>query len=124
MENAIDSGRARPRIGFQITHIGDDYCKMYLPVLIESCKKAGFDLTVFAGGSLNDPNTFNYQRNAIYSYLCPSNIDVIILLTATLKSYVQPAVFDSFYAKISAIPAISISEPLDGHPSIRVRSRE
>lgn len=118
MGNALDSGRARPRIGFQITHIGDDYCKMYLPVLIESCRKAGFDLTVFAGGSLNDPNTYNYQRNAIYNYLGSSNIDVMILLTATLKSYAKQGVFDSFYAKVSALPVISISEPLDGHPSI------
>lgn len=118
MENVLHAGKSRPRLGFQITHIGDDYCKMYLPALIDSCKKSGVDLTVFAGGSLYEPNSFDYQLNAIYNYMRPANVDVLVLLTATLRSYVQSEVFDSFYAKVSAVPVVSVTEPLAGHPCI------
>ena len=96
---------------------------MFLPAIRETCKASGADLTVFAGGTLLEPFTFDYHMNSIYSYINPENVDVMIILSATLRSYVAPAVFTSFFDSISKIPIISITLQLENHYSLIIDNK-
>lgn len=110
----------RPRIGFQVTQLSDDYCKMYLTEMQAACRDAGADLTVFAGGSLSDPHTFEYQMNTVYNYLNTENVDALILLAGTLSNYASVQQLADFYSFIAELPVVSVSIAIPGRPSILV----
>lgn len=113
----------RPRIGFQVTQLSDDYCKMYLTEIQDACRDAGADLTVFAGGSLSDPHTFEYQMNTVYNYLNRYNVDALILLAGTLSNYASEPQLADFYSFVAGLPIVSVSIAIPGKPSILVDNK-
>jgi diguanylate cyclase (GGDEF)-like protein len=108
----------RYRIGFQVTHIGDEYCKMFLADVMDACCKADVDLVVFGGGSLRNPHSYDYQLNNIYRYINPSTVDALVLITGTLRNYVTDDEFGSFLSEFDGIPIVSISQALPDRPSV------
>lgn len=113
----------RYRIGFQVTHIGDEYCKMFLPDVMEACRAADVDLVIFGGGSLRNPHSYDYQLNNVYRYVNPSTVDALVISTGTLRNYVTEDEFVSFLAEFAGIPIISLSQILSDCPSVYSSNR-
>lgn len=108
----------RPRIGFQVTHIGDDYCKMFLPDVMDACRKADVDLVIFGGGSLRNPHSFDYQLNNVYRYIGPATVDAMVILTGTLRNYVSDSEFREFIDGLAGIPIVSLTQVMEGRSSV------
>lgn len=119
---ANDNSR-RLRIGFQVTHIGDEYCKMFLPEVMDTCQKAGVDLVIFEGGSLLDPHSYEYQRNNVYRYMNPATVDALVLLTGTLRNFSSEDAFNAFIANFSGVPIVSLSQVMPARPSVFASNR-
>ncbi len=119
----MDTAKRRPRIGFQLTQISLEYCAMYMQEIMHACRDAGADLVVFEGGSLLAPHTFDYQQNAIYGYMKGESVDALIILTATMKNFVDGERFAKLVDSFGSIPLISISAPLYGHASLVIDNR-
>jgi DNA-binding LacI/PurR family transcriptional regulator/signal transduction histidine kinase len=122
--NAIGSapGRsgARPTIGVLIDWIEGKYHSAVCAGLEAAARVAGANLIYFPGGSLKPPRLFEAQRNVLYDFVSPTNVDGLVLMSGPLSNYISPSEFADFYTRYRALPMVSIALALDGLPSVLV----
>jgi len=111
---------ARPTIGVLIDWIEGKYHSAVCAGIEAAARAAGANLIYFPGGSLKPPRLFEAQRNVLYDFVSPTNVDGLVLMSGPLSNYISPLEFADFYTCYRALPMVSIALALEGLPSVLV----
>lgn len=111
---------ARPTIGVLIDWIEGKYHSAVCAGLEAAARAAGANLIYFPGGSLKPPQSFEAQRNVLYDFVSPTNVDGLVLMSGPLSNYISPSEFADFCTRYRALPMVSIALALEGLPSVLV----
>jgi diguanylate cyclase (GGDEF)-like protein len=120
----------RLKIGLLIGYILDIYCAELCKGAIHAANDLGSDLVIVPGKYFNQENQDNqdiyscyeYQYNALFSYVNENNIDVLIVclgLIANCKTDEDRFGCDTFMKKFSKIPVVTVSYKIPGVPNIK-----
>jgi DNA-binding LacI/PurR family transcriptional regulator/signal transduction histidine kinase len=110
----------RPTIGLLIDWIEQRYHAVIRSGIEEVARAHGANLIYFAGGSLQSPQRFETQRNAIYELADRANVDGLIIMAASIGQYIGAAEFQHFCNRYRPLPMVSIALALEDIPSVVV----
>lgn len=100
------------RVGVLINAIYSDYSSSFISGLEKYCSKNGYILTVFPISIADIAGRYDYQYECVYDFINTSNIDVLVLATATFYGYkTAPFVFEQI-SKFPKMPIVSVAIPV------------
>lgn len=107
--------RRRPVIGLLLNTLYGGYEEAVWRSVVRVAEELDLDLLCFLGGALAvDP-----RSGALLELAHPSNVDGLVVMTSSVGIWTGPAVVAARVARIG-VPAVSLSEPLAGQPSVVV----
>lgn len=112
--------RKRPVFGLQITNLHEEYPKLIWQGVVDQAEELDIDIIILRGESLNTPYIWGYQCNAILELIKPTSMDALIIASGTVCNFITNKEFVQYIDKLSPIPLVSLSIPLEGHPSVIV----
>ncbi|MBN1409548.1 MAG: GGDEF domain-containing protein [Spirochaetales bacterium] len=113
----------RPTIGFMTNNVSEDgFAAQMWPGIMEKAKDLDVNVIAFPGDPLNAPDMYGRQMNRIYNYVNDSNIDAVIIASGMLSYHIGVSALNRFVESLKPLPVVSISEKLEGTPSILVNN--
>lgn len=107
--------RRRPVIGLLLNTLYGGYEESIWRSVVRVAEELDVDLLCFLGGALAvDP-----RSGALLELAHPSNVDGLVVMSSSVGICTGPAVVAARVARIG-VPAVSLSEPLAGQPSVLV----
>jgi diguanylate cyclase (GGDEF)-like protein len=101
----------KPTIGLQIPFYYG-YSELIMLNVNKLAINHDLNLIIYLGRSIDSPYNFEYQNNVVYTYMNKKHIDVAILTTGTLSTFVDNNRLQSFIDLID-VPIISMGVPLE-----------
>ncbi|HEQ71859.1 MAG TPA: response regulator [Spirochaetia bacterium] len=114
----------RHTVGLQLQTLYDEYSKKLWPSAVEAARHNDVNLIVFHGESLKVPYGYAYQCNILYDLISKNDLDAMIWCTNTLGNWISREELAAFLARFNNIPAVCLSVPVPGYPSILVDNRQ
>ncbi len=110
----------RPTIGYLIDWFEKDYQTYLRDGVIEAAEANDVNLVCFVGGALCSSNEYETQRNVLYDLVSESNVDGLIIMTASIGHWVSTEEIRDFCYKFHDIPMVSIALSIKDVPAIMV----
>ncbi|MBN1312856.1 MAG: substrate-binding domain-containing protein [Anaerolineae bacterium] len=127
-DHRIHSQRgSRPTIGLLLNYINNNTAKYQTMIwhgIAAATRAMDVNLICFVGGTLSSPtNRFEFQRNVIYSFPNPSNVDGLIIV-GSLGISIPLEDLKDFHRQYHPLPTISFDTQLEGIPSVLAEDRK
>ncbi len=114
----------RINIGIMVNSIQNDYSTLMCQGAAVAAEELDANLLIIPGRELNahwdniEINRFECQSNVLYSYVTPSNIDVLLVSTGTVGFFLDYEHKKEFLERFKGIKVIALETRIDGFPSI------
>ena len=106
----------RPVIGFLLNSLFDGYEDAIWRGVVRAAEELDADLVAVLGGALGEPA---HQISA-FDLLGERNVDGVVVVSPAVGFLCGPAGIAALLRRLGRVPAVSISERLEGFPSITV----
>ncbi|MBN1697729.1 MAG: substrate-binding domain-containing protein [Spirochaetales bacterium] len=110
-------------IGFLVDWLEDEYQNTILEGMAAAIKEHNSRLICFEGGVIESQLTFEIQRNFIYDWATPSNVDGLIVLSNSLFRETNVDRITSFCSQFHPLPLVSLTVDLEGIPSLLIDNK-
>jgi len=113
------SGRGgRRTIAFLVDWLKDGYQNTVFAGVADAARERDVNLLCFAGGKLGSPHRFSNNRNVIYDFVGPHNVDGVVLLSGTLGSHIGSDELARYSERFRPLPMVSIAAQVSGMPTV------
>ena len=119
----LNNNNSRPTIGFQINNLQGRYAAKLWPGVVDKAHECDLNLIIFPGHTLASPYEYEYQHNAIYSFINTNNLDALIMASGTLCNFIGLNGFQKFYSRFLHLPIVSMAIDIEGIPSVIVDNK-
>ncbi|MBN1411595.1 MAG: substrate-binding domain-containing protein, partial [Spirochaetales bacterium] len=108
----------RTNIAVLINHTESDFHINLLSGVTDYAQENNINLLLYVGGLLESPYTYEQNRNLIYSYINPRDIDGIVFFSYLVAGSIDRDAALEFCKSFDPIPVISIGRDFRPTPSI------
>ena len=116
--------KTRLTIGLLIGDLEEIYQTQVWPGVADVAYEQDVNLICFAGGSLDTPYKFDFQRNVIYNLVTPNTVDGLVLLPGSLGTFVSFDKVKDFCNRYRPLPMVSIASRFEDMPSILLNNKQ
>ena len=88
--------------------------------VIDAAKAHDVNIIAIEGGCIYSPREFENERNVLYEMVSTSDIDGLIILSASVGHYVGLHQLADFFSSFNSLPIVSIAQDIDGYGYIGV----
>lgn len=110
----------RPCVGFVLASLHTGASLEAWPGALAEAERLGVDLLTFPGGRLGQASGYEASRNAVYELAAGAPLDGLLVWTSSICGPAAEASADSFLARFSGLPAVSLSAGASGMPVVTV----
>lgn len=113
--------RERPlRIGYLFDEFYEDYIVHAWRGAAEAATGLGASLLAFGGGCIRNPRGEHWLRNDIFALVRPSQLDGLVVLTASLANFIGSGPMLEFCSHFGDLPIVHVGVEDPALPSVRV----
>ncbi len=95
---------------------------MIWPGLLDAAERHDVNLICFPGGRLQAANSFEKQRNAVFSIACDKCLDGLITWSSSLGGVLGTKEVKAFHDRYLPLPMVSLAQFMEGMPTVSVDS--
>src|SRR5664279_334041 len=110
----------RVTLGLLIDWCKDPYQNAVFAAIARACVECDVNLLCATGGNLDPNDLFWSQRNILYEFIGPHNVDGLIVMGGNIGTFIGPVRLQQYLQRFQPLGAVCIAYKLDGTPSILV----
>ena len=112
----------RATLGFLFASLHTGASLVIWPSMLKAAELHDVNLICFPGGRLQAADSFEIQRNAIFSLASDQCLDGLITWSSSLGGVLGPAEIKAFHQRYQTLPMVSLAQFMEGMPTVSVDS--
>jgi phosphoserine phosphatase RsbU/P len=120
MDGSRSGGNRRITLGLLIDWFKDPYQNAVFSAIARACVENDVNLLCATGGNLDPNDLFWAQRNILYEFIGPHDVDGLIVMGGNIGTFVGPQRLREYLQRYQPLKSVCIAYGLDGIPSVLV----
>jgi DNA-binding LacI/PurR family transcriptional regulator/serine phosphatase RsbU (regulator of sigma subunit) len=119
------SGRSNGRVtlGLLVDWFKEPYQNAVFSAIARACVENDANLLCVTGGPLEPNDPFWSQRNVLYDFIGPHNVDGLVVMGSNIGTFVGPQRLRQYLTRFAPVKSVCIAYGLEGTPSVLVDNR-
>jgi DNA-binding LacI/PurR family transcriptional regulator/serine phosphatase RsbU (regulator of sigma subunit) len=120
MHRSLPTAGPRRTIGLLVDWLRDLYQNSVFESVVAAAAEYDINLLCITGGILESPDLFWSQRNVLYEFVSPKNVDGLIITAGTMGNLIGPERLTEYLRRYRPLPLISTAYSLPDYSSVIV----